>query len=222
MNFCFQTLEVVWKEQRSVDKSKLENVPGPCSEHFFICNKEHSQWLSKASQCGSIVSLACLKDIIIQKKHIWLQCNQFEMLVQSISVWKLVVSCFCSSCWRIKTKEPLIWTHWKDSECQCVVKGTNNLWPHVCECSCGGIIMVDLFRGMCMLQQWEVAVVSRLDWCLASVVPSDFLEPILHALPFVRAPHLGHIRRRVHSYIALAATGRLRKFVTDTWGCWLQ
>uniref|UniRef100_A0A3B3WKN4 Cyclin-like domain-containing protein n=1 Tax=Poecilia mexicana TaxID=48701 RepID=A0A3B3WKN4_9TELE len=52
--------------------------------------------------------------------------------------------------------------------------------------------------------QWEVAVVSRLDWCLASVVPSDFLEPILHALPFVQAPHLQHIRRHVHSYIAVA------------------
>uniref|UniRef100_A0A3B3WKW9 Cyclin-like domain-containing protein n=1 Tax=Poecilia mexicana TaxID=48701 RepID=A0A3B3WKW9_9TELE len=57
--------------------------------------------------------------------------------------------------------------------------------------------------------QWEVAVVSRLDWCLASVVPSDFLEPILHALPFVQAPHLQHIRRHVHSYIAVATMGEL-------------
>uniref|UniRef100_A0A8C4DYI7 Cyclin D3 n=1 Tax=Dicentrarchus labrax TaxID=13489 RepID=A0A8C4DYI7_DICLA len=55
--------------------------------------------------------------------------------------------------------------------------------------------------------QWEVAVVSRLDWCLASVVPSDFLEPILDALPFVDHHHLPNMRRHVHTYIALAATG---------------
>lgn len=60
-----------------------------------------------------------------------------------------------------------------------------------------------------MLQQWEVDVVSRLDWCLACVVPSDFLEPILHALPFVRPLHLHNMRRHVHSYISLAATGKL-------------
>nr|XP_046239710.1 G1/S-specific cyclin-D3 [Scatophagus argus] len=54
--------------------------------------------------------------------------------------------------------------------------------------------------------QWEVAVVSRLDWCLASVVPSDFLEPILHALPFVWPHHLPNMCRHVHAYIALAAT----------------
>lgn len=69
---------------------------------------------------------------------------------------------------------------------------------------------------MCVLQQWEVAVVSRLDWCLASVVPSDFLEPILHALPFVRAPHLQNIRRHINSYVALAAMGKLHNYVTYT------
>lgn len=52
-------------------------------------------------------------------------------------------------------------------------------------------------------------MVSRLDWCLASVVPSDFLEPVLHALPFVRPNHLQNMRRHVHSYIALAAIGKL-------------
>ncbi|KAM4588710.1 G1/S-specific cyclin-D3 [Odontesthes bonariensis] len=55
------------------------------------------------------------------------------------------------------------------------------------------------------IMQWEVTVVSRLDWCLASVVASDFLEPILHALPFVRPSHLQNMRRLVHSFIALAA-----------------
>ncbi|MEQ2291400.1 hypothetical protein AMECASPLE_013057 [Ameca splendens] len=68
--------------------------------------------------------------------------------------------------------------------------------------------------------QWEVAVVSRLDWCLASVVPSDFLEPILHALPFIRASHLQQIRRHVHSYIALAAMDcRFLAFLPSTLTC---
>uniref|UniRef100_A0A087X3J5 Cyclin D3 n=2 Tax=Poecilia formosa TaxID=48698 RepID=A0A087X3J5_POEFO len=68
--------------------------------------------------------------------------------------------------------------------------------------------------------QWEVAVVSRLDWCLASVVPSDFLEPILHALPFVQAPHLQHIRRHVHSYIAVATMDcRFLSFLPSTLTC---
>lgn len=51
---------------------------------------------------------------------------------------------------------------------------------------------------------WEAAVVSGLDWALASVVPSDFLEPILLTLPFVQPHHLPNMRRHVHSYISLA------------------
>lgn len=62
---------------------------------------------------------------------------------------------------------------------------------------------------VCVLQQWEVPVASRLGWCLASVVPSDYLEPILDALPFVQPQHCQTVRRSVHSYIALAATGEL-------------
>lgn len=73
-------------------------------------------------------------------------------------------------------------------------------------CCCGWIIL----RGMCVLQQWEVTVVSRLGWCLASVVPSDFLEPIVQALPFVHPSNIRNMRRHVHSYIALAAMGKLK------------
>ncbi|XP_076598730.1 G1/S-specific cyclin-D3 [Chaetodon auriga] len=70
------------------------------------------------------------------------------------------------------------------------------------------------------IMQWEVAVVSRLDWCLASVVPSDFLEPILHALPFVKLHHPPNIRRHVHAYIALAATDcRFSVFLPSTVAC---
>ncbi|KAM6947844.1 LOW QUALITY PROTEIN: G1/S-specific cyclin-D3 [Lycodopsis pacificus] len=67
---------------------------------------------------------------------------------------------------------------------------------------------------------WEVAVVSRLDWCLASVVPSDFLEPVLHALLLVRPQHLPNMRRHVHTYIALAATEcRFSVFLPSTIAC---
>ncbi|KAM8867968.1 G1/S-specific cyclin-D3 [Synchiropus picturatus] len=66
--------------------------------------------------------------------------------------------------------------------------------------------------------QWEVSVVSSLDWCLASVVPSDFLEPILQLLPCIRPQH---VRRHVHCYIALAAIAddKLSTFLPSTVAC---
>ena len=66
--------------------------------------------------------------------------------------------------------------------------------------------------NVCVLQQWELVVVAGLKWDLASVLPSDFPEPILHGIPII--PHNLHaLRRHVHSYIALAATGRGRHLV---------
>ncbi|KAM6979574.1 G1/S-specific cyclin-D3 [Aplochiton taeniatus] len=56
------------------------------------------------------------------------------------------------------------------------------------------------------LLQWEIAVVSGLNWDLASVLPSDFLELILHAIPVVLPHNLQALRRHVHSYIALTST----------------
>ncbi|CAL8337001.1 unnamed protein product [Lota lota] len=53
--------------------------------------------------------------------------------------------------------------------------------------------------------QWEVTVVSGLGWCLAPVLPCDFLEPILRALPFAASLNLQHVLRHLHSFIALAA-----------------
>ncbi|XP_056293090.1 G1/S-specific cyclin-D3 [Pseudoliparis swirei] len=81
-------------------------------------------------------------------------------------------------------------------------------------------IYTDYSVSISDILQWEVAVVSRLDWCLASVVPSDFLEPVLHALPLVRPQHLPSMRRHVHSYIALAATDcRFSVFLPSTIAC---
>ncbi|KAG5274897.1 hypothetical protein AALO_G00141340 [Alosa alosa] len=55
------------------------------------------------------------------------------------------------------------------------------------------------------LLHWEMILVSRLNWNLAIVLPSDFLEPILAGLPII--PHDLHaLRKHTHSYIALAAT----------------
>lgn len=58
---------------------------------------------------------------------------------------------------------------------------------------------------MCVLQKCEVVVVSRLNWRVASVLPSDFLGPVPHALPFVGPLHLHNMCRHIHAYVALAA-----------------
>ncbi|KAJ7999100.1 hypothetical protein DPEC_G00211910 [Dallia pectoralis] len=69
------------------------------------------------------------------------------------------------------------------------------------------------------LLQWELMVVAGLKWDLASVVPSDFLEPILHGMPII--PQNTHaLRRHVHSYIALAATEyKFAAFLPSTIAC---
>uniref|UniRef100_A0A3B1ILH0 Cyclin D3 n=1 Tax=Astyanax mexicanus TaxID=7994 RepID=A0A3B1ILH0_ASTMX len=48
-------------------------------------------------------------------------------------------------------------------------------------------IYTDNSVSLSQLLQWEILVVSRLNWNLALVVPSDFLEPLLHGLPII--PH---------------------------------
>uniref|UniRef100_UPI003AABC87E G1/S-specific cyclin-D3 n=1 Tax=Centroberyx gerrardi TaxID=166262 RepID=UPI003AABC87E len=81
-------------------------------------------------------------------------------------------------------------------------------------------IYTDNSTSVSDILQWEVAVVSRLNWCLASVIPSDFLEPILHAIPFVHPHHLQNMRRHVHSYIALAAIDyKFSVFLPSTVAC---
>ncbi|XP_064162648.1 G1/S-specific cyclin-D3 isoform X1 [Anguilla rostrata] len=66
------------------------------------------------------------------------------------------------------------------------------------------------------LLQWELVVVSRLDWDLASVLPSDFLEHILKCLPIMPCS-LHILRKHTHSYVALAATeSRFSVFLPST------
>ncbi|XP_077460010.1 LOW QUALITY PROTEIN: G1/S-specific cyclin-D3 [Stigmatopora argus] len=52
--------------------------------------------------------------------------------------------------------------------------------------------------------EFELSVVSSLGWYMSPVLPSDFLEPILHTLSFLHAQQLPTVRRYVHSYIAVA------------------
>ncbi|KAF7690069.1 G1/S-specific cyclin-D3 [Silurus meridionalis] len=55
------------------------------------------------------------------------------------------------------------------------------------------------------LLEWEIEIVSRLNWDLASVLPSDYLDPLHHSLPII--PHdISALLRHTHSYIALSAT----------------
>ncbi|XP_030231167.1 G1/S-specific cyclin-D3 [Gadus morhua] len=53
--------------------------------------------------------------------------------------------------------------------------------------------------------QLEVALISVLGWELATVSPSDFLEPILQALPFAASLDLKSVLCHLHSFIYLAA-----------------
>ncbi|XP_048878945.1 G1/S-specific cyclin-D3 [Brienomyrus brachyistius] len=50
--------------------------------------------------------------------------------------------------------------------------------------------------------KWELIVVSQLNWDLASVLPSDFLEQILHQLSAVPL-NSSILHKHIHSYIAL-------------------
>ncbi|XP_043079641.1 G1/S-specific cyclin-D3 [Puntigrus tetrazona] len=53
--------------------------------------------------------------------------------------------------------------------------------------------------------RWEVLLVSCLDWDLAAVLPSDFLETLLQTLP-LRAEDRAPVRRHTLSYMALSST----------------
>ncbi|KAK0137841.1 G1/S-specific cyclin-D2 [Merluccius polli] len=67
------------------------------------------------------------------------------------------------------------------------------------------VSLSDILGNVFVLQRWEVTVVSGLGWCLAPVLPCDFLEPILRAVPFAASLDLQHVLCHLHSYIALAA-----------------
>ncbi len=59
------------------------------------------------------------------------------------------------------------------------------------------------------LLEWELVVLSKLKWNLAAITPLDFIEHILHKLPFPE-DRLTLIRKHTQTFIALCATGRTR------------
>lgn len=59
------------------------------------------------------------------------------------------------------------------------------------------------------LLEWELVVLSKLKWNLAAITPLDFIEHILHKLPFPE-DRLTLIRKHTQTFITLCATGRTR------------
>lgn len=57
------------------------------------------------------------------------------------------------------------------------------------------------------LLEWELVVLSKLKWNLAAITPLDFIEHILHKLPFPE-DRQALIRKHTQTFIALCATGR--------------
>ncbi|XP_052411057.1 G1/S-specific cyclin-D2b [Carassius gibelio] len=55
------------------------------------------------------------------------------------------------------------------------------------------------------LLEWELVVLSKLKWNLAAITPLDFIEHILHKLPFPE-DRLTLIRKHAQTFIALCAT----------------
>lgn len=58
------------------------------------------------------------------------------------------------------------------------------------------------------LLEWELVVLIKLKWNLAAITPLDFIEHILHKLPFPE-DRMMLIRKHTQTFIALCATGRM-------------
>lgn len=57
-----------------------------------------------------------------------------------------------------------------------------------------------------LLQEWELVVLGKLKWNMASVIPNDFIEHILRRLPLPK-DKLAMVRKHTQTFIALCATG---------------
>lgn len=62
------------------------------------------------------------------------------------------------------------------------------------------------FSFYCLLQDWELVVLGKLRWNMASVIPNDFIAHIIHRLPLPK-DKLVMIRKHTLTFIALCATG---------------
>ncbi|KAM9824252.1 G1/S-specific cyclin-D2-like [Neosynchiropus ocellatus] len=55
------------------------------------------------------------------------------------------------------------------------------------------------------LLDWELVVLGKLKWNMASVIPNDFIEHIIHSLPLPK-DKLAIVRKHTQTFIALCAT----------------
>lgn len=55
-------------------------------------------------------------------------------------------------------------------------------------------------------QDWELVVLGKLKWNIASVTPNDFVEHIIRRLPLPK-DKLGMVRKHTQTFVALCATG---------------
>ena len=58
----------------------------------------------------------------------------------------------------------------------------------------------------CVFQDWELVVLGKLKWNMASVIPNDFIEHIIRRLPLPE-DKLAMVRKHTLTFIALCATG---------------
>lgn len=59
---------------------------------------------------------------------------------------------------------------------------------------------------MSFFQNWELVVLGKLKWNMASVIPNDFIEHIIRRLPLPK-DNVVTIRKHTLTFIALCATG---------------
>ena len=57
-----------------------------------------------------------------------------------------------------------------------------------------------------IFQDWELVVLGKLKWNMASVIPNDFIDHIIRRLPLPK-DKLAMVRKHTQTFIALCATG---------------
>lgn len=69
------------------------------------------------------------------------------------------------------------------------------------------LIFFKIFFSFCVFQDWELVVLGKLKWNMASVIPNDFIEHIIRRLPLPK-DKLAMVRKHTLTFIALCATGK--------------
>lgn len=73
--------------------------------------------------------------------------------------------------------------------------------------------------SLCAQQSWELLLVSKLGWDLSPVTAGDFVDHLLNRVPVLAREPI--VRRHATTFVALAATGKLRTGLCLGLGmCW--